>query len=142
MKFDIVEKISAITTDSASNNVTAKGHNPTLGKTTKFQFNHVRCAAHIINLSVELALKELKNDVKLVEYFVDVLTSSGKRKEKFQVIPRRLIGDNVSADNALQLGFNTATSNELIQDVQIQINSTHLLLDRAYMLRTAVDATR
>lgn len=86
-------------------------------------------------------LKELKGDIKLVKYFVDVITSSGKRKEKFLAVQQSLIRDNTSTDNAIQLGFNPKTTNELVQDIDIRWNSTYLLLERAYLLRTAVIET-
>lgn len=140
-RFGIASKLAAITTDNASNNISAidqlKGHVPSLGEDNKFACIHMRCAAHVINLAVKSALKELKSEVSLIKSFVDAT----KRKEKFESIQLELIRENDSSRSADDLGFNPKKPYQLVQDIDVRWNSTFLLLERAYLSRTAVIKT-
>jgi hypothetical protein len=64
-EFSIFTKIHAITTDSASNNITFMQHLEEVCRNHRVDFKarncHVRCLAHAMNLAVQDFLKELKS---------------------------------------------------------------------------------
>lgn len=141
-KWGIAHITSAITTDNASNNISGIEQlvaiKPSLNLENTLPFIHIRCAAHVINLGVQITLKELKGPIKNIKLFVEAITSSTKRSERFRGIQKTLINDDTSPID-IDVGFSRGKILNLVTDCETRWNSTFALLERAYLLRTAVD---
>lgn len=152
-KFDIANKIIAITTDSASSNVSAiELMDASLNLDVNFPtgLTHYRCACHILNLAVKEALDEIKPLVVAIRSFVLAIRSSPKRAERFEVIQREIHQENIrTSENEVRQDCGEVTQAEstfkalrLVEDCATRWNSTYLMLQRAYRLRESVDGSR
>jgi len=74
-KFKIEDKIMAVTSDNATNNVNAM---------LNFTFPHFRCFAHIMHLSVTNGLKNFKNELETLRSFVSKTRNSSKKTQEFK----------------------------------------------------------
>lgn len=81
-------------------------------------------------MGVQVALKKLKEAVRPVKEIVDAITGSTKRTEKFMKIQERLITDKV---------LSTQQPLHLVIDVDTRWNSTFAMLQRAELLKMAIE---
>lgn len=135
-KFSIEKKLIGITTDNASNNAKAVAQLCTdlnLQDNFAWGFVYFRCAAHIVNLAVKDCLNHLVSLVDNLRTIVVIIRGSTKRTEAFREIQRALID---AGDMSIRAPLN------LKEDVETRWNSTHLMLERAHLLRKAVDKAR
>lgn len=130
--FDLRGRVVAITTDNASNNIAAiKMMDKSIELTSvNFGLIHYKCVAHIFDLGVKSAMKELKDIVRPVRDAVMAVRCSRKRKEAFNNKQKDLI------DTGEQL---TKQPLELIEDVDHRWNSLFALLERALLLRDSIN---
>jgi hypothetical protein len=80
--------------------------------------HHIRCFAHVVNLSVQSALKELKNEIDQVRNLIIKCRSSPQRRQKFKEISNL---NNISLSPIL--------------DVSTRWNSTYEMINRALELK-------
>lgn len=128
-------KVVAITTDNASNNISAmkkltQAINLSPLESVNLKFVHYKCVAHVFDLGVRQAMKSLKETVRAVREVVLAIRSSSKRKEAFADIQKRLIQDGKQKTNGPL---------ELAEDVDHRWNSALILIERAFLLREAID---
>ncbi|GES82328.1 zinc finger BED domain-containing protein RICESLEEPER 2-like [Rhizophagus clarus] len=122
-KLSIQNKIMGITTDNASNNLTfvdalAKENN-------SFQKdNHFRCFAHVINLCVQDALKELDDKLSRLRTLLNKIHHSPQRQEKLSF-------------NCELHGINNL---KVVLDVSTRWNSTFDMINRALYLKEALNS--
>lgn len=125
-------RIVAITTDNASNNINAIKKLENMAQLSPLPqgFVHYRCVAHIIDLAVRAGMKCLKSTLEPVRAAILGVRSSGRRRETFIGIQKKLIED---------LDQRTDGPLELIEDVDHRWSSCFLMLERAHLLSTAID---
>lgn len=124
-------RVIGITTDNASNNLAAIRKLSSMNLTpVNLDFVHYKCVAHVIDLGIKDAMIDLKETVKPVREAVMAIRSSRKRKELF-----------ISKQSALIAAGKQSTNEplELAEDVDHRWNSALILLERAFLLRTAID---
>lgn len=135
-KFGIEKKLIGITTDNASNNAKAIAQltkDLDLHENFAWGFVYFRCAAHIVNLAVKDCLSRLQSLVDNLRAIVVTIRSSTKRTEAFREIQRLLmIEDDLEVRTPLNLK----------EDVETRWNSTYLMLERALLLKNAIDKAR
>lgn len=125
-------KVVSITTDNASNNIAAVRQLGNVGGLTELNLDlvHYKCVAHIIDLGLRAALKQLNPTVTPVREAVLSIRSSRKRKEKFLQIQAELIESGEQ---------DTESPLELAEDVDHRWNSAYVLIERAVRLQKAID---
>lgn len=137
--YDLEKKLVSITSDNDSANISGiesliNDINSRLNLTGAAKVIHVRCMAHIIDLGIKEALKQLKFSVSPVEEIITTITSSTKRMERFAQVQQQLAEESED--------YNWQTPKEplkLIQDIETRWNSKYLSLNRALLLREAID---
>lgn len=131
-QYKLQGRVAAITTDNASNNIAAiRMIDKSMGLTSlDLGFIHYKCVAHIFDLGMKDAMKDLKEMLKPVRDAVMAIRSSRKRKEKFLEKQGELILEDRQA---------TKQPLELAEDVDHRWNSAFVLLERAHSLREAID---
>lgn len=133
------KKLVSITSDNDSANISGiesliNDINSRLNLTGAAKVIHVRCMAHIIDLGIKEALKQLKFSVSPVEEIITTITSSTKIMERFAQVQQQLAEESED--------YNWQTPKEplkLIQDIETRWNSKYLSLNRALLLREAID---
>ena len=109
--------------DNASNNDTMFSNLETWATNNNIEFsknkNQFRCFAHVVNLAVQAALKELKIEVDNLRNFIIKSRSSSQRRKKFAEISKLN-------------GFDELLP---ILDVPTRWNSTYDMIKRALDLR-------
>jgi hypothetical protein len=137
-----------ITADNAANNVTfLKELEYTCNQNNidfDYKKNHVRCLAHIINLTTQEILKYIKGDDARDENEILSEISENKNLEtipklrklivKIRSSPQRREAFARRCDLHSSINPNIKSLN-LILDVRTRWNSTYLMLDRALKLR-------
>ncbi|CAB4409531.1 unnamed protein product [Rhizophagus irregularis] len=125
--YDISKKINSITTDNASNNDTMFSYLELWAKDNDIDFSgnnqQCRCFAHVVNLAVQAALKELKPEIDKIRNLIVKSRSSSQRRKKFSEISK-LNG----VDDLLP-----------ILDVPTRWNSTYDMVKRALDLKVVFD---
>lgn len=119
--------ILALTMDNASNNTSAfelLRHREAFSRTI-----HIRCFAHVLNLAVKAALKLSTKYVSPVRAVVKAIKCSISRRKQFREVQQGVMAPG-----------NTGESLNLVLDVEHRWNSTYKMLDRAILLREAIDA--
>lgn len=83
-EFGLIDRISGVTTDNATNNKSAveflQQWLSTFGN-NKYPNLHVRCFAHIIKLSVYAGIDELKDEIDTLRNLVSFIRISSKRRQ-------------------------------------------------------------
>ncbi len=138
-----------ITADNAANNNTFLKEIESFCHKKEIKFdhkkNHIRCLAHIINLTVQEILKDIKAGDAQEEDELLELVSQEEKENNFnvEIIPklRRLIVKIRSSPQqkekfARRCGFFLIQPLNPILDVKTRWNSTYLMLDRALKLRS------
>ncbi|CAG8855577.1 42301_t:CDS:1, partial [Gigaspora margarita] len=113
--------INGITVDNASNNDTMIYHLESWSTNKNINFsdsNHFRCFAHVVNISVQAALKKLKDETDKIRNLILKSRSSPQRRKKFSEI------SNLNNINLLP-----------ILDVPTRWNSTYMMIQRALSLK-------
>lgn len=130
--FKLGGRVISITTDNASNNIAAIRQlvNTVNLTPVNLEFVHYKCVAHIIDLGIKEAMKDLKETVRPVREAVMAIRSSRKRKEIFFNKQKELIESSEQS---------TQEPLELAEDVDHRWNSALVLLERAFLLRQAID---
>lgn len=91
-----------------------------IGKDISFSTNnHFRCFAHVVNLSVQAALKQLKDEIDKVRNLIIKSCSSPQRRQKFSEISN----------------LNSIKNLSPILDVPTRWNSTYDMIQRALSLK-------
>lgn len=132
-KFEIDQKIVAITTDNESANGAKMDDLRSMIGREGSGFIHVRCFAQILNLAVKNGIKTLIDYIKPIKTFVINTKSSTLRKDQFERIQSELLLD----DEQCVLGFNKPLS--LINEVDTRWNSTFFMIERFSLLRPAIE---
>lgn len=137
--FDIERKLIGITSDNDSANISGIESllgdlNQRLNLTGAAKIIHIRCMAHIIDLGVKEALKQLKFSLLPIEEIITAITSSTKRMERFAQIQQQLVDENEDESWPTQ-----KEPLKLIQDIETRWNSKCLSLNRALILREPID---
>lgn len=125
--YRIEKKVVGITTDNASNNILAIDmlvDRLDLRANFSFGFLKFRCCAHILDLAVNKALAELRPLVSTIKTIVATIKCSPKRSRLFEAIQRDL-----GREKPLQL----------VEDVATRWNSTFAMLERAMLLKDAIE---
>lgn len=133
--FKLEKRVISITTDNASNNIKAL---ETLRQAVTlsplhedgFDFVHYRCVAHVIDLGVKAAMVELRNTVTPLREVVNGVRSSENRRNTFIEKQKELIREAKQETNGPL---------ELLDDVDHRWSSCFVMLERAFLLRHAVD---
>jgi hypothetical protein len=138
----------AITADNAANNNTFLRELEYVCCQKEIKFNHkknnIRCLAHIINLTVQEILKNVKAGDAQEEDELLAIVSQEEQEDNVNVEIisklRRLIVKIRSSPQrkerfARRCEFFSIKSLNLILDVKTRWNSTYLMLDRALKLR-------
>lgn len=94
-------------------------------------FLYFRCVSHVINLAVKESLKSLKEQVSDIRKVVYTIRNSTKRSEMFESLQEELLPNQGDSKWKGVL--------RLIEDVDTRWNSVYLMLERAYVLRKAID---
>ncbi|CAG8824437.1 22644_t:CDS:2, partial [Cetraspora pellucida] len=84
-----LQEINGITSDSASNNDMMVYHLESWAIRENINFstdNHFRCFAHVVNLAIQVALKQLKNEIDKIRKLIIKSRSSPQRCQKFSEI--------------------------------------------------------
>ncbi|XP_010430867.1 PREDICTED: zinc finger BED domain-containing protein RICESLEEPER 2-like [Camelina sativa] len=123
----IEKKVFSITLDNATNNDTSQDilksqlmlRNDLL---CGGEYFHVRCAAHILNIIVQIDLKDIGDTLEKIRESIRYVQASGKREVLFAKCVEAV---------GLQLKAG------LIMDVKTRWNSTYKMLDRALKYRAA-----
>ncbi|GBC32317.2 zinc finger BED domain-containing protein RICESLEEPER 2-like [Rhizophagus irregularis DAOM 181602=DAOM 197198] len=119
--------INSITTDNASNNDTMFSYLELWAKDNDIDFSgnnqQCRCFAHVVNLAVQAALKELKPEIDKIRNLIVKSRSLSQRRKKFSEISK-LNG----VDDLLP-----------ILDVPTRWNSTYDMVKRALDLKVVFD---
>lgn len=134
VSYGIQKKVVGITTDNASENPAAVAmlrQNLELDKNFSTGFLYFRCVAHVINLAVKESLKSLKGQVSDIRKIVYTIRNSTKRSEMFELIQKELLPDHGDSKWKGVL--------RLVEDVDTRWNSVYSMLERAYVLRKAID---
>ena len=76
---------------------------------------HISCIAHVLNIAVQNALKEIQNEVNEVSKLFHFITFSGKMKQIFEECCVLL----------------HVKHSELVKDMPVRWNSTYLMVERA-----------
>lgn len=125
-EYRITRKVVSITTDNASNNISAIDmlvEELKLDSNFSFGFLKFRCTAHILNLAVNKALTELKSLVAGIRNLVLTINGSSKRIQEFK---------------KLQTDLGRQSALKLVEDTPTRWNSTYAMLDRALLLKDAI----
>jgi hypothetical protein len=121
--WDLLEKVVAITTDTAANGVAAvEMLNNQLKKRTHRDLLHIRCVAHILNLVVQAGLDEVKHLLVNLRTVCTLLKNSPKQWNIF-------LSFSNSDEKVLKLKIDTPT----------RWGSTLHMLDRAVLNQKLVD---
>uniref|UniRef100_A0A803L7N1 hAT-like transposase RNase-H fold domain-containing protein n=1 Tax=Chenopodium quinoa TaxID=63459 RepID=A0A803L7N1_CHEQI len=94
------------------------------GTVLEGKFVHMRCATHILNLTVREGLKECDDSIKRIRNVVRFVRSSPARLQKFR-----------NCVNQEQI----ESKRQLYLDVETRWNSTYLMLEYALIFRKAFD---
>ncbi|CAB5390718.1 unnamed protein product [Rhizophagus irregularis] len=90
--YGISKKINSITTNNASNNDTMFSYLELWAKDNDIDFSEnnqqCRCFAHVVNLAVQAALKELKPEIDKIRNLIVKSRSSSQRRKKFSEISK------------------------------------------------------
>lgn len=124
-------RIVSITTDNASNNIAAIDQLRelvSLSSLVSLECVHYRCLAHVIDLGIKEAMKDLNKAVVPVRDAVLAIRSSSKRRERF-----------AKHQEALVRAGKQEKVMELTTDVVTRWNSALIVLERAARLRDAID---
>lgn len=137
--FDLENKLVSITSDNDSANISGIGSlldelNQRLNLQGAAKIIHIRCMAHIIDLAIKEAIKQLKVILLPIEEVISTITSSTKRMERFAQIQQQL-----AEENRIDSWQPLVEPLKLIQDIDTRWNSKFLALDRALLLREAID---
>ena len=131
--------------DNASNNITLLKEIENACIVAKINFdyrrNHVRCLAHIMNLTTQEILKHIKAGVAQEED--DILQEMSSESNNMEIIPklRKIVVKICSSPQrrerfARQCDLYKKTKSlNLILDVRTRWNSTYFMLQRALKLR-------
>lgn len=120
--YSLKDKIISITTDNDTTNTKCIR----LLKQCHEEYKdilHVRCLAHVLNLVVKKGLDEADSTISTVSKLVKFVTLSPKRKQTYEECCVSL--------NVKKL--------DLIKDVPTRWNSTFLMLERAFSMKTVLD---
>lgn len=122
-EYGIKDKIFSIATDNA-NNMTAAIE--LFEKNREIKIIHVRCAAHIIHLIVQVGLEsqELRESFEKIRYFCKKIHSSSKLTE--------YLSTQISIFKEKQIS--------VVLDIDTRWNSTHDMLNRALELKNSITA--
>ncbi|XP_056683460.1 zinc finger BED domain-containing protein RICESLEEPER 2-like [Spinacia oleracea] len=125
-----ITKVLTITVDNASSNdVGVQYLRKRLqrwkdGTVLDGKYVHMRCAAHLLNLTVKDGLKDCEDSIKKIRGAVKFVRSSPARLQKFK-----------NCVNQEQI----ESKRQLCLDVETRWNSTYLMLDYAMVFRKAFD---
>uniref|UniRef100_A0A803LAE6 BED-type domain-containing protein n=1 Tax=Chenopodium quinoa TaxID=63459 RepID=A0A803LAE6_CHEQI len=125
-----ITKVMTITVDNASsNNVGVQYLRKRLlrwkdGTVLEGKFLHMRCAAHILNLTIREGLKECDDSIKRIRNAVRFVRSSPARLQKFR-----------NCVNQEQI----ESKRQLCLDAETRWNSTYLMLECALLYQKAFD---
>ena len=126
-----IERIFTITVDNASANDVAINYVKRKLKTWSNyglvldgEFLHMRCCAHIVNLIVTEALKEMHDSILSIHHVVKYIRSSPSRLQKF----KRCVEQEKIESSSL-----------CVLDVQTRWNSTYLMLKHALKFKRSFD---
>ncbi|EXX59676.1 hypothetical protein RirG_186940 [Rhizophagus irregularis DAOM 197198w] len=146
--FNILTKIMTITADNAANNNTFLRKLEYVCRQKEVKFDHkknnIRCLAHIINLTVQEILKNIKaGDAQEEDELLELVSQEEQEDNvNVEIIPklRRLIVKIRSSPQqkekfARRCEFFSIQSLNVILDVKTRWNSTYLMLDRILKLR-------
>lgn len=133
--FKLEKRIISITTDNASNNIKALDTLRSLMDLSPLHedgldFVHYRCVAHVIDLGVKAAMVDLRDTVSPLREVVNGIRSSENRRNCFLNKQTELIREGRQA---------TKAPLELADDVDHRWSSCFVMLERAFLLRLAVD---
>jgi len=132
VRYNLEGKVVSITTDNASNNISAikKLENSLRLGHIHYGFVHYKCLAHIIDLGVRASMKELKSAISPLRTLIMSIRCSTKRNETLHDIQQNLIDQGEQT---------TDSTLELIEDVDHRWNSCLLMLERAFLMKEALD---
>ncbi|CAB5193526.1 unnamed protein product [Rhizophagus irregularis] len=145
-EFNILSKIIAITADNAANNNTFLKELEEICVQNETNFhhkkNHVRCLAHIINLTTNEILKHVKAGE--ARDGIMILEDNSEESNTIPKLKKLIIKINSSPQRRGRFLqhikiFPELTSLNLILDVKTRWNSTFLMLKRALVLREVLD---
>ncbi|KAF0554872.1 zinc finger bed domain-containing protein ricesleeper 2-like [Gigaspora margarita] len=120
--YNIESKINGITVDNATNNDMMIYHLELWAIDKDISFctnNHFHCFAHVVNLSVQAALKQLKDEIDKIRNLIIKSHSSPQRHQKFLEIS----------------SLNNIKNLSPILDVPTRWNSIYNMIQRALNLR-------
>lgn len=134
--FNLNKRIISITTDNASNNIKALETLRNSMELSPLQEHgldcvHYRCVAHVIDLGVKAAMVELRKTVSPLREVVNGVRSSENRRNAFIEKQRELIMEGKQL---------TKGPLELADDVDHRWSSCFVMLERAFLLKDAVDS--